>query len=372
MSLPRHLPQVATRLWVRLYTAGLPAEATTSRRAEVDSDLYERSVETPSLLEDLYCLIAGIPDDLVWRASQISPTLVLAQGLTLAVFVGAITAFLTGHMLNAFGFWPYLAAIPAVFAAGVVAWLLTRTEKEEVVQTSTESPRTHVVYQRIVSGSAFLAPPLALAGILMIGFDYHPQEDNSDIVRLAADHQARFAGGYVLYAVSLTLLAIAVMQVSALARGAGSHIAGAIVPGLFLLSTAFILVGGHGLQGVALALVTQAGLDAQAYYLEASNDSGVAFAAFIAGIVAGLSLLALASAVWRTHLLGGVSRIAVSSALVLLGVVFGLTSGWTVTIGTVLIPVFTAIAFYPFAWRDLSSRNASHSVSGGVAAASNA
>lgn len=228
--LPRQFPESVVRLWVHLYTTGLPPEAKRSRRDEVDSDLFESRSESSSLIEATICLVAGIADDLAWRMSQITPGAALIQGITLAVAVGATVAFFTGHMLQALGILPYLAVGPGLIATAAVSWLLTRADKEEIRVMTREVQHGHVLYQQILALGALLAPPLAFAAILMIGFDNHPREDNSDIVKLAADHTTRFAAGYVLYAVALTLLAMAVLLVSGLAREAGARVIGAAVP----------------------------------------------------------------------------------------------------------------------------------------------
>jgi hypothetical protein len=66
------------RWWVRLYTAGLPAQTRDDRRAEIESDLWE---ETRFAAEhDLHRLslalsvwsrwLLGVADDVMWRAEQ--------------------------------------------------------------------------------------------------------------------------------------------------------------------------------------------------------------------------------------------------------------------------------------------------------------
>jgi hypothetical protein len=64
-----------TRTWVSLYTSGLPPEFRDSRRAEIDSDVWEQQ-RTADLLNQpqgetslhlLARLVLGIPSDVTWR-----------------------------------------------------------------------------------------------------------------------------------------------------------------------------------------------------------------------------------------------------------------------------------------------------------------
>ena len=64
-----------TRLWVRLYTKGLPSDVRDARRAEIESDLWEQGEDGESNgykpqdtgLQVFFRLLAGIPADLTWR-----------------------------------------------------------------------------------------------------------------------------------------------------------------------------------------------------------------------------------------------------------------------------------------------------------------
>ena len=52
----RGLQEIApalTRAWVEWYTNGMPAELRDVRRAEVDSDLWERCIQCHTLVSDL-------------------------------------------------------------------------------------------------------------------------------------------------------------------------------------------------------------------------------------------------------------------------------------------------------------------------------
>ena len=66
------------RLWVRLYTRGLPAEVAARRVDEIESDVWDQ-IEEASLAgqspremnaEILLRLLAGIPADLAWRLER--------------------------------------------------------------------------------------------------------------------------------------------------------------------------------------------------------------------------------------------------------------------------------------------------------------
>ena len=72
------VPSLA-RNWSRAYTFGLPSEIRQARRAEIESDLWEHAHDSelgrdaPSPLSALHTLIrllAGAPDDLLWRIEQ--------------------------------------------------------------------------------------------------------------------------------------------------------------------------------------------------------------------------------------------------------------------------------------------------------------
>ena len=73
-----------TRTWLRLYTLGLPPEVRESRRAEIESDIWESLHDsTASGSQILPRLAAGVLDDVSWRAGYLpneSRTMGLAVG----------------------------------------------------------------------------------------------------------------------------------------------------------------------------------------------------------------------------------------------------------------------------------------------------
>lgn len=72
------LSSAVVRGWTRLYTWRLPAYARDTRRAEIDSDLweFERDAVTQRALASavhvFVRLLLGVPDDLTWRASHVT------------------------------------------------------------------------------------------------------------------------------------------------------------------------------------------------------------------------------------------------------------------------------------------------------------
>ena len=55
-----------TRWWTRCYTAGLPGDVRDTRRAEIESDLWDSLADGNSTRHILARLALGIPDDLTW------------------------------------------------------------------------------------------------------------------------------------------------------------------------------------------------------------------------------------------------------------------------------------------------------------------
>ena len=66
---PRTAARVA-RHWTRLYTAGLPADVRDTRRAEVESDLWESLLDATGSRHILARLALGVVDDLTWSLTQ--------------------------------------------------------------------------------------------------------------------------------------------------------------------------------------------------------------------------------------------------------------------------------------------------------------
>ncbi len=78
MSASASFPTLPVRLvrgWVRLYTAGLPADLRDARREEIDADLWEQARDaalmarpTNTLRSQIALrLVLGVPADLLWR-----------------------------------------------------------------------------------------------------------------------------------------------------------------------------------------------------------------------------------------------------------------------------------------------------------------
>jgi hypothetical protein len=100
------------RGWTRLYTWRLPALARDTRRAEIDSDLWEYSQDRgaepgvasalASALHVIARLIAGIPDDVSWRVSH--------APLRTGPMRAAIS--LTAAAMTVLAAWVYVVAAP--------------------------------------------------------------------------------------------------------------------------------------------------------------------------------------------------------------------------------------------------------------------
>jgi len=83
-SLALRLAVNCVRAWTWMYTWRLPSSARETRRAEIDSDLWDSqcdAAEDPALaFHILVRLVAGIPDDLGWRVEQATLAGTLTQG----------------------------------------------------------------------------------------------------------------------------------------------------------------------------------------------------------------------------------------------------------------------------------------------------
>jgi len=96
------------RTWTRLYTWRLPALARDTRRGEIESDLWEFAHDggsdrgvTPAF-HVLARLVAGIPDDVSWRASHVT---VGSTPVRAAISVGTAAIVATAV-------WVYAVSVP--------------------------------------------------------------------------------------------------------------------------------------------------------------------------------------------------------------------------------------------------------------------
>jgi hypothetical protein len=104
---PLQASSAIVRAWTRLYTWRLPPLARDTRRSEIDSDLWEfthdrdRNRTVGPAIHVIARLIAGIPDDVSWRASHVvvgstpmraAITVGTAVIVATAVWVYAVTA----------------------------------------------------------------------------------------------------------------------------------------------------------------------------------------------------------------------------------------------------------------------------------------
>jgi hypothetical protein len=112
---PLHASSAIVRAWTLLYTWRLPALARDTRRAEIDSDLWEyihdreRNRSVAPALHVLTRFIAGIPDDVSWRASHV---IVGPTPMRAAISVGTAAVVATA-------LWVYAVTAPVDLPAPV-------------------------------------------------------------------------------------------------------------------------------------------------------------------------------------------------------------------------------------------------------------
>jgi Protein of unknown function (DUF3738) len=166
-SLLMRLSVSCVRRWTRLYTCGMPPVFRETRRAEIESDLWEfqsDAGEDPRLgsaLQMLLRLLIGIPDDLGWRVDQA----VLADTLTQEAI--ALSARVAGAALFIGALWVIHADAvrrrPAIAVAGPAAAL------------DQEIERTMARRARNVRRSAVRLPLLTTGVVATVGVSTRPQ-----------------------------------------------------------------------------------------------------------------------------------------------------------------------------------------------------
>lgn len=86
------------RTWTRAYTSGMEPAARETRRAEIESDLWEhqhtRQEDARLALEVLRRLLLGVPDDVRWRIEQMAPASRVRRGIALGASVALVIAYL--------------------------------------------------------------------------------------------------------------------------------------------------------------------------------------------------------------------------------------------------------------------------------------
>lgn len=96
MMSPLFRAAIATvRAWTRVYTWRLPRALRESRRAEIESDLWESSHDTQkSAMHIVVRLLLGMPDDVQWRVTHASAVnnavMIIVALTTTAFFIGAL------------------------------------------------------------------------------------------------------------------------------------------------------------------------------------------------------------------------------------------------------------------------------------------
>lgn len=207
------LPAVVFELpvwWVELYTAGLPDEARNRRREEIASDVYEQLHEwamerrRPPAVEMAWATIRGIPDDLAWRTSQLTPGWWLAEFLALAgatTFCGiyaALAAFYITHILDG----PPSILLGSAIGAALGIWMAValrrfrpidlsspRTEAPADLEPTgdTYMPRTFRTWAGIAAIVAALVQ-VAVFGAYASGADLNPWAEPAEMLRGVDEH----------------------------------------------------------------------------------------------------------------------------------------------------------------------------------------
>jgi hypothetical protein len=84
------------RAWTALYTWRLPEPVREARRAEIESELWEFHADTDAgrglnpAFHTLIRLVAGIPDDLIWRGENAAPFSAALRQFAIAGLAGAL------------------------------------------------------------------------------------------------------------------------------------------------------------------------------------------------------------------------------------------------------------------------------------------
>jgi len=85
----------SVRLWVHLYTTGLPASTRQSRRAEIDSDLWEQvecaeAVTLSTAVHVFLRMLLGMPSDIAWHLADLGGN-TMNRSFTSKAFFGGMT-----------------------------------------------------------------------------------------------------------------------------------------------------------------------------------------------------------------------------------------------------------------------------------------
>jgi hypothetical protein len=166
-SLLMRLAVSCVRGWTRLYTWRMPPAFRETRRAEIESDLWEFQSDAGgdhrlgSALHMLFRLLIGIPDDLGWRVEQAA----LADTLTQEAI--ALSARVAGAALFIGALWVIHADAvrrrPAIAVAG------------PAVDLDQEIERTMTMRARNVRRSAMRLPLLTAGIVATVGVSTRPQ-----------------------------------------------------------------------------------------------------------------------------------------------------------------------------------------------------
>jgi hypothetical protein len=273
------------------------------------------------------------------------------QNLALAVTFGA-AAGLGLYCALLFAGLGLLAAPTGLLVSLVILIALGRLSGKETPAMPTNTSQFDDGWTA-ASIVAALVLPFALAATMILAQGSH--DPNSAYAETAADVAAaptRWAAAYLMYALSLGAMVVALQPLGRDLRAAGATWVGNWAAPVFVLAAALLIAARHGAGGVGLALVSQSGGSGEDYLRYQSDESLVALLAAIAAVVAGLCLVSIGLAIWRHNLLAGRARVVASVGFVILGVALGLSTGWATggLPASWLLPFAAAAGFWPFAY----------------------
>jgi hypothetical protein len=327
------------------------------RVMEVESDIHEQLQDADGYrhryaraAELWRCLLTGILDDLDWRANDAS------GGHSLGFLVAASAAFGGSIWLASTCLFLALGAVylavPAAVLGAVASLVLFGIVDDDDTE---EDTMTHVGDSRLKLRlgvlAAILLPLVLLATVVLVPSTNNPQSDYTAVAGRVADSPGRWQAGYLLYSLALGLWVVVMFAVSDWLRASGVRLIGGLLPVMFTLCAALIIAAGQGATGLGAGIAIDADLDGEQYLRFASDETVIGLVSAVGAALVGLALITTAVVIWHRRLLSGVLRVTSIVGFALLGLLFGLTSGWAVQPAAAALPLAAALAFWPIAVR---------------------
>jgi len=161
-SLSMRLAVRSVRWWTRCYTVGMLPEFRETRRAEIESDLWEcQSAASEDLrlgasLQVLLRLLIGIPDDIGWRVEHaaLAETIHQETIVRIARVAGAALFMIAVWVIHADAVRPR-----PVIAAAAPATALDQAIEQAMSKRARDVRRTAVRLPRLVAGVCVEPPP---------------------------------------------------------------------------------------------------------------------------------------------------------------------------------------------------------------------